>query len=141
MGNEPIVRTVGAISLGAIAGALSRYYVGLIIGQLLGTQMPYGTLFANLTGCFIMGLLTTISFSTIVRIHPDLRLLVLTGFLGSYTTFSSYELDVAKLIEQQHLQSALLYWGGSVLLGWLSLELGTGLAKWILRQWEHRSSV
>jgi CrcB protein len=61
-------------------------------------------------------------------IHPDIRLLVTTGFLGSYTTFSSYELDVAKLLEDS-LASDLLYWSGSALLGLFTLQLGITLAE------------
>lgn len=52
---QPGVRTVMAISLGAIAGALCRYHLGLGIGPLLGTSTPYGTLVINMTGCLVMG--------------------------------------------------------------------------------------
>jgi len=129
-----MVRTVAAISLGAIAGALSRYYLGLYLGQLLGTQLPYGTLIINVTGCFVMGVMTTVSLGQVVTIHPDLRLLLLTGFLGSYTTFSSYALDSVNLLQQQHLGADLFYWAGSTLLGLLSLELGIVLAERVLNQ-------
>mgnify|MGYP005848615663 CR=1 FL=1 len=131
---QPVVRTVMAISLGAIAGALCRYYLGLGIGHLLGTAMPYGTLVVNITGCFVMGLLATLSLGQVISIHPDLRLLLLIGFLGSYTTFSSYELDSAKLLSQRDLQADLIYWTGSVLLGSISLQLGITLAEWVLKK-------
>ncbi|MGQ9873373.1 fluoride efflux transporter CrcB [Leptodesmis sp.] len=131
---QPVVRTVMAISLGAIAGALCRYYLGMEIGHLLGTAMPYGTLVVNITGCFFMGLLATLSLGQVISIHPDLRLLLLTGFLGSYTTFSSYELDSAKLLSQRDLQADLIYWTGSVLLGSISLQLGITLAEWVLKK-------
>lgn len=131
---QPVVRTVTAISLGAIAGALCRYYLSLGIGHLLGTALPYGTLVVNITGCFVMGLLATLSLGQIVSLHPDLRLLLLTGFLGSYTTFSSYELDSAKLLSQRDLQADLIYWTGSVLLGSISLQLGITLAEWVLKK-------
>ena len=131
---QPVVRTVVAISLGAIAGALCRYYLGLGIGHILGTAVPYGTLVVNITGCFTMGLLATLSLGKVISFHPDLRLLLLTGFLGSYTTFSSYELDSAKLLFQKDLQADLIYWTGSVLLGLVSLQLGITLAEWMLRK-------
>ena len=131
---QPVVRTVVAISLGAIAGALCRYYLGLGIGHILGTAVPYGTLVVNITGCFTMGLLATLSLGQVISFHPDLRLLLLTGFLGSYTTFSSYELDSAKLLFQKDLQADLIYWTGSVLLGLVSLQLGITLAEWMLRK-------
>ncbi len=131
---QPVVRTVIAISLGAIAGALCRYYLGLGIGHLLGTPIPYGTLVVNITGCFAMGLLATLSLGQVISFHPDLRLLLLTGFLGSYTTFSSYELDSAKLLSEKDLQADLIYWTGSVLLGFISLQLGIALSEWILKK-------
>lgn len=131
---QPVVRTVIAISLGAISGALCRYYLELRIGHLLGNAMPYGTLVVNITGCFVMGLLATLSLGQVINLHPDLRLLLLTGFLGSYTTFSSYELDSAKLLFQRDLQTDLFYWTGSVLLGFISLQLGITLAEWGLKK-------
>ncbi|MGQ9872135.1 fluoride efflux transporter FluC [Leptodesmis sp.] len=62
----------------------------------------------------------------------DVRLLLLTGFLGSYTTFSSYELDSAHLLEQDRLGADLFYWMGSVTLGFMSLQLGMLFAEWLL---------
>jgi len=70
------------------------------------------------------GLLATLSLGQVISFHPDLRLLLLTGFLGSYTTFSSYVLDSVKLLSQRDLQADLIYWTGSVLLGFISLQLG-----------------
>lgn len=131
---QPVVRTVMVISGGAIAGALCRYYLGIGIGHIFGTTMPYGTLVVNITGCFAMGLLATLSLGQAISFHPELRLLLLTGFSGAYTTFSSYELDNAKLLFQKDLQAGLIYWTGSVLLGFFSLQLGIFLAEWMLKQ-------
>ncbi len=60
MFKKPIVRTIAAISLGAVLGALSRHYLGLEIADSLGIEKPYGTLIINLTGCFGMGFLTVL---------------------------------------------------------------------------------
>lgn len=65
-------------------------------------------------------------------ISPDLRLLVAVGFLGSYTTFSTYALDTANLLRVRSHGSALLYWAGSAVLGELSLEVGSFLARRLL---------
>lgn len=129
---QPVVRTVAAISLGAIAGALSRYYFGLTMNQFLGIEVPYSTLVINVTGCFVMGFLATLSLGQVISVHPDIRLLLLTGFLGSYTTFSSYELDSAHLLQQERLGADLFYWVGSVTLGLMSLQFGLSLAAWLL---------
>lgn len=128
MWKPPVVRTIAAISLGAVAGALCRYYFSIWFVHFLGSSFPYGTLFINVTGCFVMGFFVTFALMRLTNIHPDLRLMVTTGFLGSYTTFSSYELDTAKLITRS-LESGLLYWGGSVLLGVIGLQLGIALAQ------------
>ena len=131
----PAVRTPIAIALGAIAGALSRYYLGLWLNSWLGTTFPYSTLIINLTGCFGMGVLATLFLHFLHsdrQIHPDIHILLTTGFLGSYTTFSSYTLETATLL-QQHLGSALLYWVGSAGLGLLSLSLGMVLTKRVLQ--------
>lgn len=129
---NPVFRAPLAISLGAIAGALCRYYFGLAINHILGIEMPYNTLVINVTGCFVMGFLAILSLGQVIRLHPDVRLLLLTGFLGSYTTFSSYELDSARLLQQNRLEADLFYWVGSVTLGLLSLQVGALLAEWLL---------
>lgn len=131
---QSVVRTMLAISLGAIAGALSRYYLGLSFHHLLGAETSLSTLVINLTGCFGMGLLATLSLGQGRVIHPDVRLMLLTGFLGSYTTFSSYELESANLLAQHRLGAHLLYWVGSTVLGFLSLESGIALARWFQGQ-------
>lgn len=131
---KPFVRTVAAISLGAIAGAWGRYYFGFAMNHLLGIEVPYSTLVINVTGCLAMGFLATLSLGQVISLHPDVRLLLLTGFLGSYTTFSSYELDSAHLLQQNRLGADLFYWLGSVTLGFMSLQFGISLAEWLARK-------
>jgi CrcB protein len=126
------IRTPIGISLGAVAGALLRYYLGLWFTQLFGTAFPYSTLIINISGCFIMGFFTTFALGRLLTIHPDIRLLVTTGFLGSYTTFSTYELDVAKLLQQRSLEIDLIYWLSSAILTLLSLLLGNAAAEFIV---------
>jgi len=131
-----MMRSVMAIALGAIAGALSRYYLGLAITPATATTIPYGTLIVNLMGCLLMGFLATLSLGQVVNLHPDLRLLLLTGFLGSFTTFSSYELEIAKLLHHRHLTADFVYWGGSTFLGLLSLQIGILIAEILLKRWQ-----
>jgi CrcB protein len=125
---RPAVRVPLAISLGAIAGAWSRYYLGLGFNQWLGTAFPFGTLFINLSGCFVMGFFVTLALERTV-ISAELRLTIAVGFLGSYTTFSSYQLEAEKLWTNCSWEITLLYWIGSSLLGVLLLELGSYLAR------------
>lgn len=126
-----------AISLGAIAGALSRYYLTLWFAQRFGTAFPYGTLFINLTGCLVMGFFVTLSLERVATIPPDVRLMVTTGFLGAYTTFSTYGLESLNLLRDAYGKGLALhnfptfsfYWAGSAILGIISVQLGVILAR------------
>ncbi len=129
---NPAIRTPFAISLGAIAGALSRYFISLWFTQLFGTEFPYSTLIVNVSGCFVMGFFTTLTLGPLITIHPDIRLLVTTGFLGSYTTFSTYELDEAKLFQENNLEIYLVYYLISAFFGLISLLLGNALAEFLI---------
>ncbi|MBE9180708.1 fluoride efflux transporter CrcB [Oculatella sp. LEGE 06141] len=139
MWKYPGVRTIAGISLGAIAGSLCRYYLGTWFAHLWGHAFPYGTMVINITGCFVMGFVVTASLMRVVTVHPDLHLMVTTGFLGSYTTFSSYELEAAQLANQS-LKLDWMYWGGTAFLGLISLQLGTALAQRLRVQESHDES-
>jgi CrcB protein len=128
---KPQIRLPLAVSFGAIAGALSRYYLTLGCNQWLGTAFPYSTLLINLSGAFLMGFFTTLVIERI-EVSPDLRILVAVGFLGSYTTFSTYELNAEKLLASGHLEIAALYWIFTATLGVLCLEFGTFIARRLL---------
>lgn len=121
---QPSVRTPIAISLGAIAGALSRYYLTLWFVQRFGTAFPYGTFFINLTGCFAMGFFVTFALERVATIPPEVRLMVTTGFLGAYTTFSTYGLESLTLLREANFTVTSFYWGGSAILGIISVQLG-----------------
>lgn len=129
MNDDPAIRNLLAVSLGAIAGALSRYYLSLWFLQRFGVAFPYGTFVINITGCLMMGFFFTLSAERILSISPEIRLLVATGFLGSYTTFSTYGLETVTLLQAQRFIPALIYWLGSATLGVLSVQLGVVLAR------------
>ncbi len=126
------IYVVLAICLGAIPGALSRYYLTLLFGSWLGTTFPWGTFFINLTGAFFMGFFVSLPFAA--KTSAYLNLLVATGFLGSYTTFSTYALDTYNLLRTRNYKAALFYWFGSPLLGFISIELGIFLAKMLFQR-------
>ncbi|MGB3402491.1 MAG: fluoride efflux transporter CrcB [Microcoleaceae cyanobacterium] len=129
---QPAIRKPIAISLGAILGALSRYYLTIWCANRFGVNFPYGTFLINLTGCFIMGFFVTLAERSTV-INPEIRLLVAVGFLGSYTTFSTYELDTRNFIREGNFILALFYWLSSAILGMISLQLGTILSRLLTR--------
>ncbi|NJR40084.1 MAG: fluoride efflux transporter CrcB [Leptolyngbyaceae cyanobacterium CSU_1_4] len=123
---DPAVRSPLAISLGAIAGALSRYYLTQWMRHQFGNHFPYGTLLINLTGCLGIGFFMSLAIEK--SLPSDLRLLVSTGFLGAYTTFSTYGLDTITLLKSGKVHLAGWYGGGSVVLGILCVQLGAKLA-------------
>lgn len=118
------------IAVGAVPGALSRYYLTLICTHKFGDRVPYGTLFINLSGAFLIGFFSTLFQG--IGASPRLSILVSAGFLGSYTTFSTYQLDTFNLIKIGNYKNALLYWIGSPILGFLCVEIGILLARRLL---------
>jgi len=120
---NPQWRAPLAVSLGAVPGALARYYLGLLCLQWFGAGFPIGTVLINLSGAFVMGFFVTFTLERAIS-SPDLRLLVAVGFLGSYTTFSTYALELSNLLRSGPLGLGLLYGLGSAGLGLLCLELG-----------------
>lgn len=126
---SPSFRNPIAISFGAIAGALSRYYLSLWFAERFGTSFPYGTFFINITGCFGMGFFITLALERVASISPEVRLLVSVGFLGAYTTFSTYGIDTVILVRNRSWMEAVFYWLGSPVLGLISVQLGVILAR------------
>jgi fluoride exporter len=127
MWREPV-----AISLGAVIGALMRYYLNLWFVKILGNAFPFGILFINLTGCLLIGFLATLLSEKIINISIELKLLTIVGFLGSYTTFSTYSLDTYLLLQKGSFILAFGYWIGTATLGIISTYLGVILAKYLL---------
>lgn len=126
--NQPQWRAPLAISLGAVPGALCRYYLGLLCLQWFGVGFPIGTFLINLSGAFVMGFFATFTLDRAIS-SPDLRSLVAVGFLGSYTTFSTYALEASNLLRSGQPLLALVYGLGSAGLGLLCLELGRLVAR------------
>ncbi len=110
------------ISFGAVLGALSRYYLTLFWLEKGGSNFPYGTLFANLTGAFVIGFVSM--FTAKHTIPIEIHKLILVGFLGAYTTFSSYILDSVNLFRSNRTSTGFFYWLGSPILGFIFVELG-----------------
>ncbi len=87
-----ILQSIGLVSLGAAFGATLRYLISLFLNPLV-SSLALGTLIANYLGCFLIGLLLAI-FAHFPSIEPEWKLLLVTGFLGSLTTFSSFSAEV-----------------------------------------------
>jgi CrcB protein len=88
----PGVKKLVLVMCGGSLGAASRYLIGTWAARSLGTRFPWGTLTVNLAGCFLIGLLFGLA-ERVRLMTPDMRLLLITGYLGALTTFSSFALE------------------------------------------------
>jgi CrcB protein len=113
--------------LGGAAGSLARYVLGIAIMSRAGGRFPLGTVSINITGSFLIGLLMTL-FTERFSPHPNLRLFLVVGVLGGYTTFSSFEWETFGLVRDGARWLALLNAAGSVLAGYIAVWLGAALA-------------
>ena len=96
------------IFIGSGIGGIFRYWISNSIYWLLGRQFPYGTLAVNATGSFLMGFLFVVILERVDGVGPQLRALLLIGFLGGYTTFSSFSIETLNLFESGAWLSGIL---------------------------------
>jgi CrcB protein len=119
------------VALGGAAGAAARFAVAQWTGARWGWTFPWGTFAVNLTGSLAIGVVMTLLIAR--DTDPAYRLLLVTGFLGGYTTFSAFSFEVLALLEARRWDAAALYVGGSVVLGLLATALGLGLGRLFVR--------
>lgn len=117
-----------AIMIGGALGAAMRYLVSSGVYVLLGRDFPYGTLAVNVIGSFLMGMLTVLLVER-GDIDPLLKLAILVGFLGAFTTFSTFSMDTLALIDKGALIPAFLNMIGSVIICVSAVWLGMIIAK------------
>lgn len=116
---------------GGGAEAVTRYILGTWIGQKWGRSFPLGTFVINISGSFVIGLLMTLMAERFVE-NPAWRLLLVVGFLGGYTTFSSFQYETGKLAMDGELVYAALNMILSIVVGFTALKLGELIAKVII---------
>ncbi len=116
------------IGIGGFVGAVSRYGLALWIGQRWGRAFPLGTFVINVSGSFLIGLLMTLMAERFT-VNPQWRLLLVVGFLGAYTTFSTFEYETGSLLKDGEWTFAMLNVILSVVAGFVALKLGEVIAK------------
>ncbi len=118
------------IAVGGGLGSMLRFWVGSTVGGRMGVRFPYGTLIVNLTACAVLGFTLT-WFGDRAEISPAWRYLVAVGFIGAYSTFSSYEWETLSTMRSGAFVLAALYALGSMALGLAATWGGAALAEWV----------
>ncbi|MQB01029.1 MAG: fluoride efflux transporter CrcB [Actinobacteria bacterium] len=121
------MRTVW-IGLAGFLGAVSRYHFEGWVSNRLPTAFPWGTFAVNVTGCFLLGFVFTLLTERFLP-HPDLRTAITIGFVGAYTTFSTFAFETIRLGEDGAVALALSNVLASVLAGIAAVWLGTVLGR------------
>jgi len=112
------------VGLGGALGSILRFWVGGFIGERMGaTRFPYGTFIVNCTGSFLIGLVVTL-LAEKGHWNPNWRYLIPIGFIGGYTTFSTFELETLRSFQESEILMASLNVLLSVVVGFLSVWLG-----------------
>ena len=119
------------IAAGGALGSIARYWVGTAVASRTGSRFFYGTFVVNMTACLIIGFsLTWLGQRT--GINPAWRFLIPIGFVGAYSTFSTFEFETFTYLQSSAFLIAALYVSLSVLLGLLAVWLGVLLARFAL---------
>lgn len=118
------------IAVGGALGAIARYELAAAVQARVPAGFPWGTFVVNVTGCLVMGIATTMLTERLV-VHPNWRYLIPIGFVGAYTTFSTFELETFRAVTEGAWLVGGLNVIGSVAAGYAALWLGVVLGRTI----------
>jgi len=116
------------VGLGGCLGSILRFWLGSYIGGRLGSRFPYGTFVINVTGSFLIGMILTI-LAEKTQWSPNWRYLIPIGFIGGYTTFSTFEYETFRLVQDGQMVTAMLNVVGSVVIGFAGVWAGMVAAR------------
>ena len=116
------------IAFGGALGAVMRYGASVSVYSLLGRGFPYGTMFVNVTGSLLMGLLSVILLDRF-NVGPEWRAAILVGLLGSFTTFSTFSIETLNLLEQGDMTRAFANMILSVVVCLAAVWIGVSLGR------------
>ena len=123
-------RYASTVAIGAIFGALSRFYITELAKAIFGKDFGfYGTFFINVSGCLLIAYILTLATENLRIISPELRLMTTTGFCGAYTTFSTYGLESRAFLDKGDITTLSIYFVGSAIVGMIGIQLGVLLAR------------
>ncbi len=116
------------LTLGGALGALMRYIFSGFVYKFIGVGFPYGTLAVNLVGCFIMGFSITLAETKFI-ISPNIRMFLMIGFLGAFTTFSTFMLETDNFLRDGEMVQTFMNVFLSIVLGFVCLRIGAFAGK------------
>jgi fluoride exporter len=115
------------IGVGGFAGAIARYALGVYIGSRYGVRFPLGTFVINVSGSFLVGLMVTLLARTTASVYW--RYLVPIGFIGAFTTFSTFEYETLRAMQEGQLMTAFLNVALSLVIGFIAVWAGVVLGR------------
>ncbi|WP_019226704.1 fluoride efflux transporter CrcB [Dehalobacter sp. E1] len=121
---------VFSVAMGGALGAVARYGLGIWISNKWTHDFPLHTFLINITGAFLLGFLNTL-FLDKLTLSPEMRLAMTVGFLGAFTTFSTFGYETIMLLKDGNILTAGIYTLVSIIIGFLGVFLGMGLARLI----------
>ncbi len=111
------------VGVGGFIGAIARFWVASFVGARMGTRFPYGTFIINISGSFLIGFIVTL-LTAKAHLSPNWRYLIPVGFIGAYTTFSTFEFETLRTIQDGQFVIAALNVVLSVVLGFMAVWAG-----------------
>jgi CrcB protein len=125
------LRLLVFLALAGAAGSVSRYLMGRWMTRLLGEGFPYGTLVVNVIGCFLLGLLMQLALKS-DAISDEWRIPLAVGFLGAFTTFSTFGYDTVRYLSDGAWGLALANVGSNLLVGFVAVWAGLVIARLVV---------
>lgn len=117
-----------SVAVGGAFGAVARYLINISPLARLFEKFPFPTFFINITGSFLIGFLL-ILLTDKLAVSDNLRMAIIVGFLGAFTTFSTFEMEIYGLVQERQFVMAFLYFFLSVLVGFIGVVGGVALAR------------
>ena len=114
--------------IGGFLGTVARLWIGTILDDRLGVEFPYGTFVVNITGCFLIGIVVTV-LDQKLNVNPAWRYFLPIGFIGAYTTFSTFQYEALLYSQNGGWRIPLLYVSLSVFLGFACVWVGAAIGR------------